>query len=506
MLFGFLAVAAVGAAMFLFKLKKSVFVLRSALVALFGLLAIVPMQTVGATATFKIANTALSGYAKSPVLVRTSGGSGSGAVTFTATGSHCTINSSGVLLASAATTCSVKAVKAGSGNVHAATSAVVKFTFRTPSTTLHISNTTLTGQANVNFQVTSSGSVGSGAVSYDTTGGTCAINPSSGLLLSFGMGSCPVTVSQAASGSHRASTSPVVVFYFGPGPQDPLAVATAAAEVVPTATANVYATGGSGTGAVTYSLDASQSNGAQCVVNAATGDVTDNGHVNLVNCWVTATKAASAGYVAATAATSVEVSFNTQASGGSGSASFATPDEAFLTSMTINGTTATAIDDTAFGDANFIYTYYSSPDHFLKYYITGGSTVVMTWHVTDFSGTPLTNKAVTLISNLGYSCSHGVTWTETALNPAPPNCSSGGPSGALTGTTDSNGDITFTIHNSNNASATSSGDTSLAGSRTAESNDSWSRFVLKIGSEVFTANPNPTVNQATDLVDFILLP
>jgi len=126
--------------------------------------------------------------------------------------------------------------------------------------------------------------------------------------------------------------------------------------------------------------------------------------------------------------------------------------------------------------------------------------------VTDFSGTPLTNKAVTLISNLGYSCSHGVTWTETALNPAPPNCSSGGPSGALTGTTDSNGDITFTIHNSNNASATSSGDTSLAGSRTAESNDSWSRFVLKIGSEVFTANPNPTVNQATDLVDFILLP
>jgi len=29
---------------------------------------------------------------------------------------------------------------------------------------------------------------------------------------------------------------------------------------------------------------------------------------------------------------------------------------------------------------------------------------------------------------------------------------------------------------------------------------------LKIGSEVFTANPNPTVNQATDLVDLIMLP
>jgi hypothetical protein len=174
--------------------------------------------------------------------------------------------------------------------------------------------------------------------------------------------------------------------------------------------------------------------------------------------------------------------------------------------MTTGGTTATAIDDTAFGDANFIYTYYSAPDHFLKYYVSGGSTVVLTWHVQDFSGNPLANKAVTLISNLGYSGSHGVTWTETSLNPAPPNSGSGTPFGTLTGTTDASGNVSFTIHNTNATSVNSSGVATPAGSRTAETVDNWSRFVLKIGSEVFTANPNPTVNQATDLVDLIMLP
>jgi hypothetical protein len=506
MLFGLIAVVLFGIVLLLLKLKSPSFMMRSFLVTLFGFLAIAPMQTVGATATFKIANTSLTGYAKSPVLVRTSGGAGSGAVTFSATGAHCSVNSHGVLVASAATTCSVKATKAASSGAGAATSAIVGFVFRTASTTLHISNSVLTGQANVNFQVTSAGAVGSGAISYDTTGGACAINPATGLLVAYAMGSCPVTVAQAASGSHRAATSPVVVFYFGVGPQDPLGVATVLAVIVPTATATVYTTGGSGTGAVTYSLDTAQSNGSQCAVNASTGDVTDTGHVDLVNCWVTATKAASDGYLSATATSSVEITFNSAAGGGSASASFATPDKAFLTSITSNSTAVTAVDDTTQGYAWFIDSYFSHPDHWLKYYVTGGSTVVMTWHVTDFSGTALPNKAVTLISNLGYSCSHGVTWSETALNPAPAICKSGTPFGSLAGTTDSNGDVTFTLHNTNATSVNSTGDMTLAGSRLAETVDNWSRFVLKIGSEVFTANPNTTVNQATDLIDIIMLP
>ncbi len=507
MLFGLLVLTFSGSALVALKSRKASFALRGLIVGLFGLLTIAPMQIVGATAAFKIANTAHTGYAKSPILVRTSGGSGSGAVRFTVTGAHCTVNSStGVLLASVATKCSVKATKAASGGVRAATSAVVAFTFRTANTTLHISNSTLMGQANVTFQVTSTGLVGSGEISYDTTGGTCAINPSNGQLVSYAVGSCPVTVAQAASGSHRASTSPVVTFFFGPGPQDPLTVGVAVAVVVPSATANVYATGGSGDGAITYLLDATQNDGPQCSVNALTGAVTDTGSVDLVNCWVTARKAASSSYLATQAATSVEVSFNAAAGGGSSSASFATPDEAFLTSITSDSSPVTAVDDTTQGYTWFIDQYFSHPDHWLKYYITGGSTVVMTWHVTDFSGTALANKSVTLISNLGYSCSHGVTWSETALNPAPPNCGSPTPFGTITGTTDGSGDVTFTLHNTNATSVNATGDMTLAGSRTAETVDNWSRFVLKIGNEVFTANPNTTVNQATDCVDLIMLP
>ncbi len=506
MLFGLIAVVLFGIVLLLLKLKSPSFMMRSFLVALFGFLAIAPMQTVGATTVFKISNTALNGYANSPVLVRTANGSGSGAVSFTVTGAHCTVRSSGVLLATASTTCSVKATKAGMGSAPAVTSSIVRFVFRSPSTSLHISNTSLSGQVNATFQVTSGGASGSGEISFDTTGGTCAINPSTGQLISYSRGSCPVTVSQAASGSHRASTSPVVVFYFDVGPQDPLSVGVAEALVLPSETGIVYATGGSGSGAVTYALDTSQSNGSQCSLNTSTGQVSDTGHVNQVNCWVTATKGSSTGFLATSAASSVQVTFTTLAAGGSGLATHATPDEAFLTGITSGGTSLTSVDDTAQGLTWFINQYFSHPDHWLKYYITGGSTVVLTWHVQDFNGNALPNARVTLISNLPYTCSHGVTWAETTLNPAQSNCNSAAPFGSLTGTTDGSGNISFTLHNTNSASTQTTGDMTITGSRTAENTDKWSRFILKIGKEIPTSNPGSLVNQATDIIDIIMLP
>ena len=506
MLFGSLVVGIVATGALFIRLFKGAFMRRALVVAMFGFLTVAPAHMVGATAGFKISNSVLTGYAKSPVLVRTANGTGSGAVSFTVTGASCTVSSSGVLLASAATTCSVKATKARSATAPVATSAIVRFVFRTSSTALRISNTTLTGEVNVILQVTSSGTLGSGEISYDTSGGTCAINPSTGQLISYSRGSCPVTVSQAASGSHRASTSPVVVFYFDVGPQDPLSVGVAEAQVLPSETGIVYATGGSGSGTVTYALDTSQSNGSQCSLDASTGQVSDTGHVNQVNCWVTATKGSSTGFLATSAATSVEVTFTTLAAGGSGLATHATPDEAFLTGITSGGTSLTSVDDTAQGLTWFINQYFSHPDHWLKYYITGGSTVVLTWHVQDFNGNALPNARVTLISNLPYTCSHGITWTETTLNPAQSNCNSPAPFGSLTGTTDASGNISFTLHNTNTASIQSTGDMTIAGSRTAETTNKWSRIILKIGKEIPSSNPGSLVNQATDIIDIIMLP
>ena len=131
---------------------------------------------------------------------------------------------------------------------------------------------------------------------------------------------------------------------------------------------------------------------------------------------------------------------------------------------------------------------------------------MLTWHVQDFNGNALPNARVTLISNLPYTCSHGVTWAETTLNPAQSNCNSAAPFGSLTGTTDGSGNISFTLHNTNSASTQTTGDMTITGSRTAETTDKWSRFILKIGKEIPTSNPGSLVNQATDIIDIIMLP
>lgn len=89
------------------------------------------------TATFKVSNTVVSGFvAGNIVTVTTSGGAGSGAVTFAVTGGHCAVGArTGVLSATAAATCSVKATKAASGTHAKVTSAAKVFTFAADSPT-----------------------------------------------------------------------------------------------------------------------------------------------------------------------------------------------------------------------------------------------------------------------------------------------------------------------------------------------------------------------------------
>jgi len=172
------------------------------------------------------------------------------------------------------------------------------------------------------------------------------------------------------------------------------------------------------------------------------------------------------------------------------------PDAAVLTS--VSGADGAMIDDTAHG-AGFIAQYYSPNDRWLQYYVDAGATISMTWHVTGTHAQPLANTAVTLIDNLAYANSSGTTWNVSGLN--------ANPNGVLSGTTDALGNVSFTFTNTNSSSGNRPSDTTTASG--AEANESvypWSRFVLEVGSDVFTANPNTTVNQATDLVDLIVIP
>jgi subtilisin family serine protease len=90
-----------------------------------------------AQAPLTISNTVLSGVAGTSITLSATGGSGSGALSFSVTGTGCLITSTNILNASAATTCQVTANKASSIGFLSASSAPVVFTFAAaPPTTV----------------------------------------------------------------------------------------------------------------------------------------------------------------------------------------------------------------------------------------------------------------------------------------------------------------------------------------------------------------------------------
>jgi hypothetical protein len=118
----------------------------------------------------------------------------------------------------------------------------------------------------------------------------------------------------------------------------------------------------------------------------------------------------------------------------------------------------------------------------------------------------LANAAVSLQSNLDYANCKGVTWAAAGLNVG----NGGGNTstqGSLTGTTDANGDVTFTLVNTNVVTGSAPADTTTtAGVGTNEGPYSWTAMLLQVGSDVYTGDPAKKVNQGTDRVDFIVIP
>jgi hypothetical protein len=120
-------------------------------------------------------------------------------------------------------------------------------------------------------------------------------------------------------------------------------------------------------------------------------------------------------------------------------------------------------------------------------YVNAGDTVTMKWHVTGSFGQALANQAVTLTDH-GDGPDLG-TWT-----------------GSLSGKTDANGDVTFTLVNTNTAGGTRPTDlTSVDVANNQEYNAllPYTRFVLVIGSDVIV---KPSINQTTDFSDLIVVP
>ena len=379
---------------------------------------------------------------------------------------------------------------------------------------LSISNTTLTNKTGTTVNVTTSGGSGSGAVTFTVTGTHCAIGKSNGHLTASVAATCVVKATKAASGSYKVAVSAAKTFSFK------AAIAQAALNVVATdgsalavgMSATLSTTGGSGSGAVTFATSTSNCTITSGVLTASAA----------ASCVVTATKAAGSTpsniYNAATG--SATFSFAAPV-GDSVAPSNSHPDVATMTAVTVGGSSVTPADKTADGNQWFIWQFFLNGDHWNFTTLHGGQTVTETWHVTGQAGQALVGQTVTLETGYAHNT---LTWTSTdpGWNAV---------TGNFTGITDANGNVTFTLVNTNTAGGTAPASQSAADLLTAESSNPWTRMILLVGTpgsglpngevgnsiDFITennqpnANPpvgpqNPDVSQGTDLVDFILVP
>ena len=242
----------------------------------------------------------------------TSGGSDTGAVSYTVangTATGCALSDStagATLTATAFGTCTITATKAATTNYNL-TTASLTFTFNkaTTTTSLAISSTAIGIGSIVYETATVSPSYTSGSVNF-TSNGT-SITGCSSVAISTGVAVCAWTPS--TSGSYptlAASYLGNALYYLTSAStslslqvnllsQNTLSLTTTAATWSATQkTVTLSGTGGSGTGAYTYALDAANS-AAGCSVTGSTLTYTTAG-----TCSVSVTRAASGNYAAVT--------------------------------------------------------------------------------------------------------------------------------------------------------------------------------------------------------------
>ncbi len=475
-------------------------------------------------ATLSVSNSSLTSKALQSVTVTEAGGSGLGAVSFAVAGTGCSINAAtDVLTDSVAGKCTVTVTKAATSAYKVATGKAT-FTFAAASqATLTISNASpSTGIVNTPITLTTSGGSGTGSLKYAlATGQSPNCGLKDGKVSSKAPGTCAVTVTKAKDTTYTAATSAPVTFTFSYTNQIALAITNTGAKgstavdsgylpiqdgILTSVGTKVTVTtsGGSGTGKTTFTATTVTGTAGSCVVTSA-GSLTA---AHAAVCSVVANKAASGVYGAQSSA----------------AAKFIFQPLANVITLVQAGTTKssiTAINNTTAGDTKFIDAYFAPADHWYQSYINAGSATTLVFLVTDTKGTVQKSAQVTLVDGLAYSGAPGTqTFSETGLNAL--NCVGGCTDGLLTGTTNSSGLVSFTLHNTNTFASTvlKPNDTTTGDGAIANENSGlypWNRFLVVNGrpsatsvDALFTENlaysPTPSVTQTTDLVDLITIP
>ncbi|MBK8421367.1 choice-of-anchor Q domain-containing protein [Candidatus Villigracilis saccharophilus] len=224
------------------------------------------------------------------------GGNGTGAVTYSAgTSTGCSITGSTLSVTDASGTCNISATRAADNNYNAATSAEVAVTLTTTDqgSTDRCGNS-FNGPLWQHFGIVHPGGNGTGAVTYSAGTSTgCSITGST-LSVTDASGTCNISATRAADNNYNAATSAEVAVTLTTTDQAALTVVATPSTVPYGSTSALSITGGSGTGAVTYSAGTSTG----CSVTGSTLSVTDASGT----CSVSATRAADNNYNAATSA------------------------------------------------------------------------------------------------------------------------------------------------------------------------------------------------------------
>ena len=230
----------------------------------------------------------------------TTGGSGTGAVTWTVTAgaSVCALSGTTVT-ATAAGTCTLTATKAADASYLESTATVDVTVLKAPQAPLTASASPATIPVSGTSSLATGGGSGTGAVTFAVTSGASSCSVSGSTLTGLGVGTCTVTATRAADANYVAATATVDVSIVKAVQSSLTATATPSA-ITLGETSTLGSSGGSGTGAVTFAVTAGAS---YCSVSGTT--LTGLG---VGTCTVTATRAADSVYEAATATVDVTVS------------------------------------------------------------------------------------------------------------------------------------------------------------------------------------------------------
>ena len=245
----------------------------------------------------------------------TSGGEGTGAVTYTATNgtaNGCSIQGSRLVVTRTGT-CKVVATKAGDTGFLAASSAPQAISIN-PASQGALTITSTSSPFDRPLVLAASGGNGGGALSFTVRESDRSVCKLDGTTLTFNppfpqTGTCSVSVTRAASENYLAATSDFVTVNFTPGSQAPLVIEQPPTAQVPEQSVVVKARGGSGNGTTTFNVR--NGTAPNCAVSTTseragviTAEVSPNrfGAAPLTSgtCIVTVTRDTNGTYLAAT--------------------------------------------------------------------------------------------------------------------------------------------------------------------------------------------------------------